>query len=81
MTGEPDMARFVVDLGHIELSREAQHDLADEIQKVVLARVAETRIEKPFAIKFPIPFPGIILGPEFDRVLELEKILDERLRF
>jgi len=75
------MARFVVDLGDIKMSREAQQALADDIQKVVLARVAEVRIDKPFAIKFPIPFPGIILGPEFDRVLELEKQLGERLRF
>lgn len=75
------MARFVVDLGDIEMGREAQQALADDIQKVVMARVAEIRIDKPFAIKFPIPFPGIILGPEFDRVLELEKQIGERLRF
>ena len=76
------MARFVVDLGDIDMDRESQEALADEIQKVVLARVAELRIQKPFVIKFPIPFPGIILGPEFDRVLErveVEVVMARRL--
>ena len=75
------MARFVIDLGDIDMDRESQEDLANEIQKVVLARVAEIRIEKPFAIKFPIPLPGIILGPDFDVVLRTEKLLGERMKY
>ena len=67
------MPRFVVDLGDIDMDAESQEALANEIQKVVLARVAEMRIDKPFAIKFPIPLPGIVIGPDFDRVLEIEK--------
>lgn len=75
------MARFVVDLGDIEMDRESREELADDIQKVVLSRIATMRIDKPFVIKFPIPFPGIILGPEFGRVEELEKLLGERVGF
>lgn len=72
------MARFVVDLGDIDMDREVQNQLSSEIQKVVLARLAGLRIEKPFVIKFPIPFPGIIIAPDFDRVLDFEKQLGER---
>ena len=75
------MARFVIDLGDIDMDRESQEELANELQKVALARVAEIRIDKPFVIKFPIPFPGIILGPDFDDVLGLEKQLGDALRF
>lgn len=75
------MARFVVDLGDFDIDRESQEALADEIQRTVLSYVAELRIEKPFVIKFPIPFPGIILGPDFDSVLGLEKQFGERLGF
>jgi hypothetical protein len=72
------MPRFVVDLGDLDMDAESQEALANEIQKVVLARVAEMRIEKPFAIKFPIPLPGIVIAPDFDRVLEIEKALGDR---
>ncbi len=75
------MARFVVDLGDIDMDRESQEELADDIQKAVLSRIAHMRIDKPFVIKFPIPFPGIILGPEFERVLESEKLLGETFAF
>lgn len=74
-------ARFVIDLGDIDMDRESQQELADDLQKVVLSRLAELRLERPIAIKFPIPFPGIILGPEFDSVLKLEKQIGEALKF
>lgn len=72
------MARFVVDLGDIDMDREVQDQLSADIQRVVLSRLAGMPIEKPFVIKFPIPFPGIIIAPDFDRVFDFEKQFGER---
>ena len=67
------MARFVIDLGDIDMDRESQEELANELRKVALSRVASMRIKNPFVVKFPIHFAGMILGPEFDRVIKTEK--------
>ena len=70
------MARFVIDLGGIDMSQDDQEALNAELQKVALSHVAELRLDKPLAIKFPRPFPwGIIIGPDFDDVLRNEELI------
>ncbi len=72
------MARFVIDLGEIKMSDKAAERLNEDLQKTALAHVADLRIDKPLAIKFPRPFPwGIIVRPDFDGVLSAEKRLVE----
>ncbi|KMW59239.1 hypothetical protein AIOL_004220 [Candidatus Rhodobacter oscarellae] len=71
------MPRFVIDLGDMEMSNAAAEALNAELQKVALSHVADLRMEKPLAIRFPRPFPwGIIIGPEFDDVLRSQKRLE-----
>lgn len=69
------MARFVVDLGDIELSKESQAQLANEIQTTALAHVARADFRKPLAVKFPIEWIGIIIRPDFDQLVQVEKEL------
>jgi hypothetical protein len=67
------MARFVVDLGGIEMSEKAEAQLADDIQRAVLSQIAKADIKIPVAIKFPREWYGIILRPDFDGLPGLEK--------
>lgn len=70
------MPRFVIDLGEIDMSEDDVERLNADLQKVALNHIAELRLDKPLAFKFPRPFPwGIIIGPDFDRVLQAEKQL------
>ncbi len=72
------MPRFVIDLGDIDMDDDAIDRLNGELQKVALTHVADLRLDKPLAIKFPYPFPwGIIIGPDFDRVLGAEAQLEK----
>lgn len=74
------MPRFVIDLGDIDMDEDAQNALNAELQKVALSHVAQLRLDKPLAIKFPRPFPiGIIIGPDFDDVLRREQMLTKSL--
>ncbi len=74
------MTRFVIDLGDIEMSDRDQEKLNSDLQQVALSYVSGLRIDKPLAVKFPYPFPwGIIIGPDFARVLEVEKVLGKAL--
>ncbi len=74
------MARFVVDLGDIKMSKEAQAELNDALQRTALKHIAGMRFEDPLAVKFPGPIIwGIIIRPDFDRVFQAEKQLEEVL--
>lgn len=75
------MARFVIDTGDIEISKDDQMALQTELQQVAMGHVAKMGFDKPFAVKFPREWYGIILHPELGRIPELEKELGERLRF
>ena len=79
------MPRFVIDLGDIEMSKEAQDALSGDLQKVALSHIAGLRYEKPFAIRFPIDWPGFLLRRNFDSIhtaeQELEKVLDFTVGF
>lgn len=75
------MTRFVIDLGGIDMPQEMQEDLNSELQKVALSYVADLRLDRPLAFKFPRPFPwGIIIGPEFNDVLRIEERLTGALK-
>ncbi|MCG6903401.1 MAG: hypothetical protein LJE68_12045 [Rhodobacter sp.] len=72
------MPRFVIDLGNIDMAQDDVERLNAELQKVALTHVAELRLDKPLAIKFPRPFPwGIIIGPDFDNVLQSEALIEK----
>ncbi len=71
------MARFVIDLGDVKLSRDAEQDLAAELQSVALGKMAVTGagkiLEQLFAIRFPREWLGLILRERFEDVLQIEK--------
>jgi len=74
------MARFVVDLGDIKMTKEAQSELNDALQRTALKHIAGMRFEEPLALKFPGPIIwGIIIRPDFERVFKAEKQLEEAL--
>lgn len=75
------MARFVIDTGDVEMSRDDQMELQTELQQVSLAHIARLGYDKPFAVKFPREWWGIILHPELDRIPGLEKEIGDRLNF
>ncbi|MBI1171587.1 hypothetical protein GC209_09310 [bacterium] len=69
------MTRFVVDLGDIALSKDAQAAISADIQKVALAHIAGLHAEKPYVIRFPRDWWGFILRQDFEAMLEGEKAL------
>ena len=75
------MARFVIDLGDVKLSRDAEQELASELQKVALGHVASSGagriVEQPFAVRFPHEWLGLILRERFEDVLQIEKQFGE----
>ncbi|MCF3595956.1 hypothetical protein LZG00_18385 [Rhodobacteraceae bacterium LMO-12] len=75
------MARFVIDLGDVKLSRDAEQDLAAELQSVALGKVEVTGagkiLEQLFAIRFPREWLGLILRERFEDVLQIEKQIGE----
>ncbi len=74
------MARFVIDLGDVDMSKKAQAELNEKLQSTALAHVAGLRFEKPIAVRFPGPIIwGIILRPDFDGLRGAEKQLEEAL--
>jgi hypothetical protein len=75
------MARFVIDLGDVKLSREAEQELASELQRVALGQVASAGagriVDQPYAIRFPQEWLGLILRDRFEDVLQIEKQFGE----
>lgn len=75
------MTRFVIDLGDVKLSREAQQELTAELQSVALGKVAAdgagSIVDKPFAIRFPIEWQGLILRDQLEDILKVEKQIAE----
>ncbi len=69
------MTRFVVDLGDIELSKDAQAAISADMQKVALAHISGMSAEKPYVIRFPRDWWGFILRQDFEAMLEGEKAL------
>lgn len=74
------MTRFVVDLGDIQMTSEAEAQLADDIQKAALGYIARADIREPVAIKFPREWYGIILRPDFDGLKGAEEALAGMVR-
>ena len=70
------MTRFVVDLGDIALSKEAQAAISADMQKVALSHIANLHAEKPYAIRFPRDWWGFILRQDFEGLLEGQKALE-----
>jgi hypothetical protein len=73
------MTRFVVDLGDIALSKDAQAALNADIQKVALAHIAGLNLDKPHVFRFPREWWGFILREDFEAMLEGEKALGRGL--
>lgn len=69
------MTRFVVDLGDLKMSKEAQMALSTDLQKTALAHLAGIRFEDPFITKFPRDWWGLIARKDFEGLLDGEKIL------
>jgi len=75
------LARFVIDLGDMEISDAAAEELNAELQQVALKHVAGMRPKQPLAFKFPDVFPlGIIIRPDLDLVREAEATLQDALK-
>lgn len=73
------MARFVVDLGDIELSKEAEAQMANEFQTTALSYVAKADFRRPLAVKFPIDWIGIIIRPDFKELEMGEALIGKNL--
>ncbi|MCG3266808.1 hypothetical protein [Yoonia sp. I 8.24] len=73
------MARFAIDLGEMPMSKEDQLQLQNELQSVALKHVARLGYDKPFAVKFPREWWGIILHPDLDRLGDIEAEIGKRL--
>ncbi|MBI1218342.1 MAG: hypothetical protein GC186_07320 [Rhodobacteraceae bacterium] len=67
------MARFVVDLGDIEMTKEEEAGVARAIQKAALSQLAELRLPGPFFSHFPPGWLGFILRKDLAGILEAEK--------
>ena len=63
------MPRFVIDLGDIEMTGEAQRALRHALQKVALSHVAAQRTDIPFALRCPPGWLGAILRREVDSMI------------
>ncbi len=66
------MARFVIDTGDVEMDKASETNLNSQIQRLVLGHIAETGFEKPWVVKFPREWYGIILHPELDPIFDRE---------
>ena len=73
------MNRFVIDLGDIPLSKEASAALNAELQKVALAHIAGLQLDKPWVFKLPKDWRGLIMRPDFEAILEGQKVLERGL--
>lgn len=73
------MTRFVVDLGDIALSKEAQAAISADMQKVALSHIANLHSEKPYVLRFPRDWWGFILRQDFEALLDGEKALGRGL--
>lgn len=75
------MARFVIDLGNIELSRDDEQEARRIAAKVALGKVAAAGagkiVEQPLALRFPREWLGLILRERFEDVLQVEKQVAE----
>jgi hypothetical protein len=67
------MPRFVIDLGDIDMSPEMEMDLNRDLQRTALGYVAGLKFDKPFAVRFPIEWLGIILRRDFDHLFKAER--------
>ncbi len=69
-TLSPDLksSRFVVDLGDIDLSREEEKELNHALQTTVMKKVATFDTDLPIAVRFPVEWLGIVIGPDFERL-------------
>ena len=72
------MPRFVIDTGDIEMSKEDTVALQTELQQVTMGHVARLGFDKPFGVKFPREWWGIILHPDLERLPEIEADLGKR---
>lgn len=71
------MTRFVVDLGDLEISKATEAQISQNIQKTVLASLADLKLDNPFVIGFPYPWPGFIWRRDFDQFKVAEKELSK----
>ena len=74
------MTRFVVDLGDVKLSKEAEHSLNSAIQEIAIKHISASRFEKPFQVWFPPHWYGIIIRPDFDDLRGLSKEIENFAR-
>lgn len=73
------MTRFVVDLGDIALTKEAQTAINKDIQKAVMVHLAAVQPEKAYSFRFPRDWYGFILRQEMAAIAEAEKAIGVNL--
>lgn len=67
------MARFIVDLGNIELTAAKHAEIAAAVQQAVLGHLAniDNTIESNYVL-FPTKIRGIIFRPEISQLVEAQ---------
>ncbi len=73
------MARFVIDTGEVDMSKEDVMSLQVELQQVTLSHVAKLGIDKPWVTKFPREWLGIVLRGGLDEVFGIEQEIGKQL--
>lgn len=67
------MARFVVDLGDVKISKDKEAAIAHAIQKAALSELADLPLPGPFVSHFPREWLGFILRKEIGALEAAEK--------
>jgi len=69
------MARFVVDIGDVHMSKEALLELNKAIQSTALAHIGRHAGTDLIVTKFPKDWWGLIAYPDLGPLLDIEKTL------
>ena len=73
------MARFVVDIGDVQMSKESMLELNKTIQSVALAHIGKHAATDLLVTKFPREWWGIIIHPDFGPLKDLEATLGRNI--
>ncbi len=73
------MARFVIDTGDIDMSKEDVMEMQSDLQKVTLGYIAKLGYEKPFVTRFPREWYGIFLRGGLDDIAGIEQQIGKQI--
>lgn len=73
------MPRFVIDLGDVKMTKKDQLALNDALKKTALSHISSAQFKKPFAVRFPQEWLGLILRRDIRDIARIEKRIGKRL--